>query len=252
MSTPTASLLIEVKDLPLADVHRLFHPESGMRIQPSAKPSQELQPSESRMVADLRAQLEAMTERLQILQRSNAKFREQSAEQPTWDGEAPTSTVGAHILEEAPQDLLNLSVFLEKLSDDQLDTVWVAALLDALRETLPRPSIRGLTLCLNHVRDRYRNRLTGAPVRPINIGGADTNIDNVRARLRAPAVPRAELVAQMLAAMPNIGDRAQSTHWDQQFRQRVKDIAMVDDRFNWIAGEHAGGAPTPWTLERIA
>lgn len=268
MTSPTAKVVIEIEALPLPDLHRLLHPGGAVAAiadEPSAVHVPPMGTLEvcGKAIDQLKGELADSKRECRKL----CDIIEQlKAEQPTWNGDAPKDRRSIDLPQHAPQDLLNLSVFLEKLDDGQLDTVWVAAVMDALRETLPGPSIRGLCNCLNLVRDRYRQRLTGEPATPVTTferrgdtsdkpdGPLDGSACTEPPRQRAPKVMREELVQQMLAAVPNLGDKVKSTHFENQYRGRVQIIAIQDERFLWRPGvkPELGGPWTPGELERVA
>lgn len=169
---------------------------------------------------------------------------------PKYDGDIPRDTNVVNLLQYAPQELPELAGFLARLSDEQLDTVWVAAILDALRESLPAPSIAGLAACLNYVRQRFRGTVKVDTSEPAEVKPGSSEIEPQR----APQVKRAELLQMMLDAVPNVGDKALSSHFPQGLRQRLQAIALSDHRLLYHKGSKPGPGESfkPGVLERVA
>jgi hypothetical protein len=178
------------------------------------------------------------------------------------------STKCDRILDDCPHSMGELPAFFDRLTDRQLDSAWVACIIDCATRDSGRVVISQLAAACAAARDRYRaaainhgetqhDALPEVPQAdglPQGDGISSQQADPGDGLPSPPTRHWPELHTALLAAIPEVGDEVRIRDFTPSHTERstIRNHLMAkcdDERLQWVSGSRGGN--TPARIRRI-
>lgn len=178
-------------------------------------------------------------------------------------GRVPQKSVtsGHRLLESAPDALVNLSQWFREITPEQVDAVWVAAIVQAVEADDVQIGIRSLSEALVTARDIARDSVAGPSESPQEIK-PKSGRKVVAIRRRNPlGIPTPDpesatgrVHERMLQLLPTVGSviTVREHFASEVDRSLANQLANRDPRFHWLGGRPAKCERVPYNGETTA